>query len=276
MVIDHAVRVGADFQPGDLHPLDAWVLRRQTVELIAWPFGTRVPAWLPNLVSAPGYKAPRLPERPDLDGEARRRFFDHLRRVADATVGKPALLLRRQALYLLSFDARPDAAGFLAHHRGRLPHRLAGWSDQWPAARSLAASITRQGDRTVLDDFIARGLGNDDRAETANLNYFAYWVGEGSSVQRDDSFMPSDLGNWRGDVLLRHLTERLDGGLGYVDLTVHTLWALVAAKPHLLADDPGLRLDLRTRVEGLLDARLVSPQALAELGAVRYALKLHR
>jgi hypothetical protein len=128
----------------------------------------------------------------------------------------------------------------------------------------------------VLDDFITRGLVNDDRAETANLNYFAYWVGEGSSVQRDDSFMPSDLGNWRGDVLLRHLTERLDDGLGYVDLTVHTLWALVAAKPHLIAEDPSLRLDLQTKVEALLDAQLVSPQALAELGAVRYALKLHR
>lgn len=276
MVTDYAVRVGDEFQPQDLHPLDAWVLRRRTVELIAWPFNTRVPGWMPLIRSAPGHKAPRLPERPDVDGDARRRFFDHLRRVADVTSGKPASLLRRQALYLLSFDTRPDAPTFLAHHRGRLPHGLAGWSEQWPAARSLAASITRQGDRTMLTDFIARGLGNDDRAETANLIYFAYWVGEGSGVQRDDTFMPTGLGNWRGDLLLRHLTERLDGNLGYVDLTVHTLWALIAAKPHLLAEDPALRLDLQARVETLLDTRPVTPQALAELGAIRYALKLHR
>lgn len=276
MVIDYGVRVGDGYQPHDLHPLDAWVLRRRTVELIAWPFDRRIPSWMPNLVSVPGYKAPRLPARPEFDGEARRRFFNHLRRVADVTSGKPALLMRRQALYLLSFDTRPDAPSFLAHHRGRMPHGLNGWSDQWPAARSLAASITRQGDRTMLTDFIARGLGQDDRAETANLTYFAYWVGEGSGVQRDDSFMPTGLDNWRGDLLLRHLTERLDGELGYVDLTVHTLWALIAAKPHLLAEDPALRLDLQARVEALLDTRPVTPQALAELGAIRYALKLHR
>lgn len=276
MVIDHAVRVGTDFQLGEIHPLDAWVLRRQTVELIAWPLGRRVPSWMPKPVNSPGYKSPRLPERPELDGEARQRFFAHLRRVADITIGRPALLLRRQALYLLSFDPQPDAPTFLAHHRGRLPHGLAGWSEQWPAARSLAASITRQGDRTMLLDFITRGLGEDDRAETANLNYYAYWVGEGAGVQRDDTFMPETIGTWRGDVLLRHLTERLDGGMGYVDLTVHTLWALVAAKPHLLAEDFGLRLDLRTRVESLLDTRPVSPQALSELAAIRYALKLHR
>lgn len=274
MVIDHAVRTGTSFSPGDIHPLDSWVLRRQTVDLIAWPLGNRVPVWKRALADTPG-KRIKLPERPELDGAARRLFFAHLRHVADSTIGKPALLLRRQALYLLSFDTQPDAAGFLAHHRGRLPHGLDGWSDQWPAARSLAASITRHGDRTMLTDFITHGLA-DERAEIANLNYFAYWVGEGSSVQRDDTFMPDGLGHWRGDVLLRHLTERLDGRFGYVDLNVHTLWALLAAKPHLLAEDPRIRLDLQARVDVLLDTQPVSQQALAELSAIRYALKLHR
>jgi hypothetical protein len=275
MVIDHAVRVGDGFRSGDIHPLDSWVLRRQAVEMIAWPLGRRVPAWMPDLTGTPVTRV-RLPERPELDGEARRRFFAHLRCVADATIGRPTMLLRRQALYLLSFDTQPDASGFLVHHRGRLPYGLSGWSEQWPAARSLAASITRHGDRTVLLDFITRGLADDDRAEFANLNYYAYWVGEGTSVQRDDTFMPAGLGSWRGNILLHHLTERLDGQLGYVDLTVHTLWALVAAKPHLLAEDPSLRLDLQARVEGLLETKPVSPQALSELAAIRYALKLHR
>jgi hypothetical protein len=274
MVIDHAVRAGTNFRPGDIHPLDSWVLRRQTVELIAWPLANRVPAWKPTLPGAPG-KRIKIPERPELDGAAHRLFFAHLRHVADTTVGKPTLLLRRQALYLLSFDAQHDAAGFLVHHRGRLPHGLDGWSEQWPGARSLAASITRQGDRTMLLDFITHGLA-DERAEVANLNYFAYWVGEGAGVQRDDTFMPAGLGPWRGDVLLRHLTERLDGRFGYVDLNVHTLWALAAAKPYLLAEDPRLRLDLQARVDVLLDTRPVSQQALAELRAIRYALKLHR
>lgn len=274
-IIDHAVRTGTDFRVGaELHPLDSWVLRRQTVDMIAWPLGDRVPSGIPAPQSHLTGRAKRR-ERPELDAAARTRFFDHLRHVVDSTAGGPTLLLRRQALYLLSFDTQPDASAFLAQHRGRLPHGMAGWSAQWPAARSLAASITRHGDPTLLLDFIERGLVDDDRAEIANLNYWAYWVGEGRGVERDDSFMPEALGSWRGDGLLRHLTARLDGRNGYVDLNVHSLWALAAARPHLLVEDPGLRIDLQARVESLLDSP-VSPRALSELTAIRYALKLHR
>jgi hypothetical protein len=178
-------------------------------------------------------------------------------------------------LYLLSCDAQVDSAELLGHHRGRVPHGLDGWSEQWPAACSLAASITRHGDRTMLLDFIAHGLA-DERAEIANLNYFAYWVGEGAGVQRDDTFMPDSLGHWRRDVLLRHLTERPDGRFGYADLNIHILWTLLAARPHLLAEDPPLRLGLQAKVDVLLDTRPVSQRTLAEPRAIRYALKLHR
>lgn len=135
--------------------------------------------------------------------------------------------------------------------------------------------MTRHGDRTLLLDFIERGL-NDERSQIANLNYWAYWVGENSAVERDDSFMPSGLGGWRGDRLLRHLVDRLDDALGYVDLNVHTTWALLAARPQLLGDAPETSADLRRRVGALLDTKAVSSRALGELESIRYAMRLQR
>lgn len=270
LIIDFAISAGNKFRPGDVHPLGSWVLRRELVDLIAWPLSTRVPAGLPT----PTRRGP-TPMRPALDAGSRIRFFDHLRHVVDITLATPDVLLRRQALYLLSFDARSDARGFLVAHRGRLPQGLDGWSSSWPAARSLAASITRRGDRTLLLDFISRGLA-DEQSQIANLNYWAYWVGEDRFTQRDDSFMGSGLGNWRGDILLRHLMDRLDPDLGYLELNIHTLWALLGARPRLLGEQPGVTAELTEKVERLLDENPESSQALAELNALRYALRLHR
>ncbi|MBS2966587.1 hypothetical protein KGA66_26350 [Actinocrinis puniceicyclus] len=210
-----------------------------------------------------------------ITADARVRFFDHFRRVVESARAEREALLRRQALYLLSFDQRADAAGWLAQHRGRLPRCLGGWSPTWPTARSLAASMTRHGDRTLLLEFIERGL-SDERSQVANLNYWAYWVGETAAAECDDSFMPGGLGAWRGDRLLRHLVDRLDGALGYVDLNVHTTWALLAARPKLIVDDPRTSADLERRVGILLDTKPVSRQALGELESIRYALRLHR
>lgn len=271
LVIDYAIRAGDAWHPGLPHPLGTRVLRREIVDLIAWPLTSRTPAGLPPRIARQGPVA----DRPELTAPDRDRFFDHLRRVVDAARGERDALTRRQALYLLSFDPRQDAPLFLAQHRGRLPHGLDGWSASWPAARSLAASMTRQGDRTLLLDFIARGLA-DERAQIANLNYWAYWVGEGAAIQRDDAFMPSGLGDWHGGGLLRHLVARLDGTLGYVDLNIHSVWALIAARPALLAEDSAVREQLRDKVELLLDVEPGSDRTAAELGAIRYALRLQR
>jgi hypothetical protein len=271
LVIDHAVRAGDSFTPAGMHPLSSWVLRRDVVELIAWPMTTRTPSNVPHVPAV--WRGPSA-DRPYVGADTRVRFFDHLRHVVGAAGAQDALV-RRQALYLLSFDARPDAPGWIARHRGGLPHGLDGWSAAWPTARSLAASMTRQGDRTLLLDFIGRGL-RDQRSQIANLNYWAYWIGEGASVERDDAFMGAGLGSWRGDRLLRHLVDRLDGALGYVDLNVHTTWALLLARPKLIADDARVAGDLRRRVEILLDTKPVSRQALGELEAIRFALRLQR
>jgi transcriptional regulator with XRE-family HTH domain len=111
-IVDFAISLGADYRPGDVHPLGNWVLRRETVDLIAWPISTRVPAGL-QLPPSRGQRH----YRPFLDDSCRTRFFGHLRRVVEVTAASGDTLLRRQALYLLSFDSRDDARSFLAAHR---------------------------------------------------------------------------------------------------------------------------------------------------------------
>jgi hypothetical protein len=135
--------------------------------------------------------------------------------------------------------------------------------------------MTRRGDRTLLLDFIDRGLA-DEQSQVANLRYWAYWVGEVRLPQRDDSFMVSGMGAWHGDILLRHLADRLDPSLGYLELNVHTMWALIGAKPRLLSEQPGVAEELTGRIERLLDEGFGPGRMSTELDALRYALKLHR
>src|SRR5687768_438989 len=52
------------------------------------------------------------------------------------------------------------------------------------------------------------------------------------------------------------------------------LWALVLARPRILADDPGLRAATGTRVEQLLDSDNLNPLARSELTGVAYAVRL--
>jgi hypothetical protein len=88
------------------------------------------------------------------------------------------------------------------------------------ASRTLAVSLVRYGDPAALLDFSHYGLA-DEPGHVANLNYWAYWVGEMTAIQRDDSFMPGRLGPWRGDQVLRHLASRLDTPDGVADLGIH-------------------------------------------------------
>jgi hypothetical protein len=109
----------------------------------------------------------------------------------------------------------------------------------------------------------------------ANLNYWAYWVGETPTVERDDSFMPAQLGPWRGDGLMRHLAARLDGPDGVADLGIRTLSTLLAARPHLLEEDPALTANLAVTTGQLIDGGRMSPSARQALAQVWYALRLH-
>ncbi|WP_234440533.1 hypothetical protein [Streptomyces rimosus] len=125
----------------------------------------------------------------------------------------------------------------------------------------------------VLHAFIERGMGNDS-GEIANLNYWAYWLGLDRVLRPDDSFMADRTPSWDAGALLRSLADRLDPGLACVDLNVHSVWALIAARPGAVAAHPGLTADLRQRVERLLDGGAVSRQSRRELDAVQYGLRL--
>lgn len=63
---------------------------------------------MPAGLAAPGARRGPVAPGPELAAVARDAAFDRLRRVAEAS--GPGDLLRRQALYLQSYDRRPDAA----------------------------------------------------------------------------------------------------------------------------------------------------------------------
>jgi hypothetical protein len=267
-ILDHARQAAERHEPGDYHPLGAHVHRREVIELVAWPLSGRIPAGLTVPTARRGPVAPG----PELTSAARDTVFDHLRRAA-GTSG-PGELLRRQALYLQSYDCRPDAAPWMADQYRRTPRRRSGWTPAWPVTRTLAVSLVRYGDPAALLDFSHYGLA-DEPGHVANLNYWAYWVGETTGIQRDDSFMPGRLGPWRGDQVLRHLASRLDTPDGVADLGIHTLSTLLAARPHLLGEDPGFTARLAASAGQLMDSGRMTPPARQALAQVCYALRLH-
>jgi hypothetical protein len=87
--------------------------------------------------------------------------------------------------------------------------------------------------------------------------------------------MPTRLGPWRGDGLIRHLAARLDSPAGVADLGTRTFSALLAARPHLLQESPARTASLAVTTGQLLDSGRMSPSARQALGQVWYALQLH-
>lgn len=267
-ILDHAMEAAGRHEPDDYHPLGAHVHRREVIELVAWLLNDRTPAGLAASAARRGPVAPK----PELTTAARDTVFEHLRRVAETS--GPGDLLRRQALYLQSFDRRPDAAPWMADQYRRTPRRHPGWTPAWPATRTLAVSLVRYGDPSTLIDFSHYGLA-DEPGHVANLNYWAYWVGETPVVERDDSFMPVRLGPWRGDQVLRHIASRLDARAGVAELGIQTLSTLLAARPHLLGEDPSFTTRLAATASQLIDSGRMTSPARQALAQVCYALRLH-
>lgn len=61
---------------------------------------------------------------------------------------------------------------------------------------------------------------------------------------------------------------------GFFDLNVHTLWALLAARPNLLRARSAAGQSLRECLPVMLDDSGLSPQARRELEGIRYAIRL--
>lgn len=275
LIITEIVQAGQRFIKNDEHPIGAIVHQHKLSNLITWPFTGIVPTRLRDLPTVRVRRGP-VPDRPSLTEDERRSFFDHLLMTADANPHEETALARRQATYLLGFDARASTAEWLrAEHSRAL--RDAGRTDQvpsWVTVRSSAVALGYTGDREPLRAFLHHTLATE-QLEQANLNYWAYWVGEFDGIQVDDLFMSRvDLQDWSGARLLGHLLELLRPGSGHVELDLHTVWALLLAHPALLSEHPDLRVATARTVEKLASDQDLSVRSRRELSDLFYAVRL--
>ncbi|MFB6817045.1 helix-turn-helix domain-containing protein [Streptomyces sp. NPDC056347] len=257
----------------DDSPIGAWVMQRDLVEVLSWPLNGVPPTPLQALPEPPRPRRGPVPRGPELHASERRRFFSRMRSAAEKSHGKEHFLLRRQALYLAGYDDAPDTSEWLAQQQRT--ERPDGWLATWLNSRSVAAVAARQGDRDRMEHFITTTLADDDAGEAANLNYWAYWIGEAPNIQLSDDFIAAaNPGPWPGDKLMRHLVRGMTLSHGFFDLSVHTLWSLLAARPNLLRPGAPIGNQLRASLPVLLDSRELSTRARRELEGIRYAIRL--
>lgn len=256
-----------------LHPLAGWVHDRAVAHMIGWAIqGTPPPVVSARPLASRRGAAPKSPMLTVVD---RQQLFAHLRQVAEEShrAGTAAPLLRRQALYLTSYDRTPEARAWTAHtlYQGRGVLGLRGWSERWAEARSTATALARQGDQQPLIDFIERALADDDQGEVANLNYWAHWLGAGSGQQADDRFMADrNLSGLDPVRLFRLLVRGVDEAPTYAELYAHTLWALLHRHPWLPLAAPETAGLLASQSERLLDGAgpVLSSRSRREFAAV--------
>lgn len=254
------------------NPIGAWVMQRELVEVLTWPLSGAAPTPLRELPAPPRPRRGPVPDKPELSAEDRRRFFSRMRRTAEQARGGDHFLLRRQSLYLAGYDDDAETSDWLAHQQRT--ERPDGWLTHWLNSRSVAAVAARQGDRDRMSHFITATLDDDEAGEAANLNYWAYWIGEAPHVQLSDDFIAAEVGPWPGDRLLQHLVRGLTPAHGFFDLNVHTLWALLTVRPNLLRSGVPAARALRDRLPVMLDSRELSARARRELDGIRYAIRL--
>ncbi|MCF3177072.1 XRE family transcriptional regulator [Streptomyces sioyaensis] len=273
--------IGAALEPPawpELHPLAGWVHTRDTAHMIAWALNGTLPPGLPCPSSA---RRGPVESAPLLGARDRNAFFANLRNAVDMASGAAdgCALLHRQALYLTSYDRSPEANAWTAQalHARRGLFAAQGGLPRWAQARSIATALARRGDPVPLLDFIDRAIADDDEAEAANLNYWAYWMGALKEPQPDDAFM-SDRGltGWDPATLFRGLAQGLHESPGYVDLYAHSLWALLTANAWLPQASPLCARALADRVAVILDDGSISPRSRRELSAVHYVLSDHQ
>jgi len=276
LVIADAIEAGAHVIDPDCHPLAAAVHRRDLTNLITWPFTGVPPTQFGSLFKERVARRGPVANRPDLEVADQNRFFDHLLTVIDAYRDDDYALLRRQAIYLLGFDQRDSSAKWLLDEQSRsLKTALrADHIPSWVAVRSSAIALARNGNKDPLQRFVATGLATETQ-EIANLNYWAYWLGEIPEAQADDGFMVNaDPNRWPGTRVAEHLLSRLHAGSDHADLNIHTLWTLLMARPTVLDHRPELRRLALNKIEEIDSDPDLGSRARQELTSVAYAIRL--
>jgi transcriptional regulator with XRE-family HTH domain len=252
---------------GDYGALASEVITRPWTGLVAWAVGQGPPA---GLTAAQSAQAGLLPTAD------RKAFFESVRAAAEtAGDGEASLLLRRQAYYLAAWDASPEGSTWLSDAaQGEFRRLRVGgrWTPEWPAVRSLSVARACQGDPYPLQRFIGSALDGED-LETANLVYWAYWIGAIAEPAADDRFMAErELNLQQASVLLHHLGFALAAAQPYAELTVHSALVMVNRWPQLLEADPALAEILSSGSERILDSASV-PLPRQEVSAINLAAR---
>jgi len=279
-VLAYALETEPDKSQPAAHPLACWVPKSSFAYMLAWPFTGQRPIALEH--QAVRSRSGPVAQTPALTAEERMRFFQHLRVTAERSHADRELdetggiLLRRNVYYSLSWNQSSETTAWLRELEQREARRLGRfdtWSPSWTAVRSLVVARARQGDKEPLRHFIRTAL-SSDACQAANLNYWAYWIGETSETYSSDEFMAGDLGPWSGMALLRRFADNLDSTESLFDLYVHSLWALLERRGRLLDTNPQLAQVLADRGEMLLDEGDLSGQSRRELEQVHYGVRL--
>lgn len=245
----------------DQHPFGLTVPNRGLTELLLWPMSGVPPRALRNtpakLVVPAGVRDDIASTLQDI--------------VARSEHGSLAgSMVSRQVRYLLN-DHVPSRAWLATVARRELQRMpdLARWSPSWPAVRSAAIAAAATGDADLLTRFVQEGLSTDDGMD-ANLNYWAYWVGESPTAWSSDAEMVDPAAPWSGVHLLTSLLDGLDGNVPYRELCAYSLWGLIKRKREL-ARDPTVRARIARTIETTMATPgKVSDEARRRLEQVAY------
>lgn len=261
-VLDQALLVDSiysDIAEGvaDQHPLALLVPDRTLTELLVWPLSGQAPRQLPRRA------------RLHVAAGVRDAVATSLCEAADRTaLDERGAMLRRQVKFLVADNApSQDWLRDRAASDVRAQPDLRTWSPQWAVARSQAVSSAHAGDLDPLRRFIQDGLA-DDASIDANLNYWAYWVGEHTAPWTEDADMIQPADQWSGERLLESLVDGVVQA-PYRELCAHALWSLLRRRRHLLRG-PHIAQRVEAAAAQALDGGELDGDAVRRLEQVRY------